>query len=234
MRRRPLLRLIAATLLLLAAVGGALAALVRYEPEFYRANAVPDGPRRKTEARAFHDHLQYMINAREEAVWGVEFTQEMVNSYLQDESANEFLPFDPPDGVSAPRVALDTDRLRFGFRYGSGWWSTVVSVDLKVWLVGTEPNVIALELCGFSAGALPLGTHTLLEFVSEKVEDLKLNIKVSPYRYDGHPVLLLYYQHDQPRPTLRIQRLECLPGQLAFTARNSTDAPSPAGPPAAH
>src|SRR2546423_1121247 len=122
MRRRPLLRLIAATLLLLAAVTGTLAALVRYEPEFYRANAVPD--------------------------------------------------------------------------------------------------VIALELCGFSAGALPLGTHTLLEFVSEKVEDLKLNIKVSPYRYDGHPVLLLYYQHDQPRPTLRIQRLECLPGQFAFTARN--------------
>jgi len=205
---------------------------------YFDPNAVPDGLQRKIQARAFHDNLQNMINAREQAVWGAEFSQEMVNSYLQDESANEFLneflPFDLPDGVSAPRVALDSDRLRLGFRYGSGRWSTIVSVDLKVWLGDKEPNVIALELCGFSAGALPLGTHTLLEFVSEKVEDMKLNIKVSPYRYDGHPVLLLYYQHDQPRPTLQIQRLECRPGQFAFTARNNTDALSPAAPPAAH
>ena len=105
-------------------------------------------------------------------------------------------------------------------------------MDLKVWLVDKEPNVIALELCGFSAGAVPLGTHTLLEFISERVEEL--GVKVSPFRYDGHPVLLLYYQHDQPRPTLRLQRLECQPGLFAFTARNNSDAPSPAAPPAPH
>jgi hypothetical protein len=234
MRRRPLLRLIAVTLLLLVTVAGTLAALVRYEPAFYRENALPDGPRRTEQAREFHVTRQNMINAREEVGWCAEFTQEMINSYLQEEGGSEFPLFDLPDGVSAPRVALDTDRIRFGFRYGSGWWSTVVSVDLKVWLVDKEPNVIALELCGFSAGALPLGTHTLLEFVSEKVEDLKLNIKVSPFRYDGHPVLLLYFQHDQPRPTLRLQRLECLPGKFGFTARNNTETLSPAAPPTAH
>lgn len=232
MRRRPLLSLIAATLLLAATGAGTLAALVWYEPAFYRENALPDGPRRKDQAREFHVRRQNMINAREEAVWGAEFTQEMINSYLQDEGASEFPLFDLPDGVSAPRIALDADRVRFGFRYGSGWWSTVVSVDLKVWLVDKEPNVIALELCGFSAGALPLGTHTLLEFISEKVEEL--NVKVSPYRYDGHPVLLLYYQHDQPRPTLRLQQLECRPGSFAFYARNNTETISPAAPPAPH
>src|SRR5437899_1925419 len=110
MRRRQLLSLIAATVLLLATVAGTLAALVWYEPAFYRETTLPEGPRRTAQAHDFHNCLQNMINAREEAVWGTEFTQEMVNSYLQDVGASEYRPFDLPDGVSAQRVALDTDR----------------------------------------------------------------------------------------------------------------------------
>ena len=63
MRRRPLLRLIATTVLLLGAVAGGLAALVWYEPAFYRASVVRDVAERKAQARQFHDRLQNMINS---------------------------------------------------------------------------------------------------------------------------------------------------------------------------
>ena len=39
-----------------------------------------------------------------------------------------------PDGLNAPRIAFENGRVRLGMRYGTGWWSSIISVDLHVWL----------------------------------------------------------------------------------------------------
>ena len=59
-----------------------------------------------------------------------------------------------PKGFHSPRVAIDGDRLKLGFRYGEGFWSTVVSVELRVWLVADEVNLMAVEVCDLRAGRL--------------------------------------------------------------------------------
>ena len=46
-----------------------------------------------------------------------------------------------PEGVHSPRVAIEGDRLKIGFKYGEGFWSTVVWVELKVWLEVLGPAV---------------------------------------------------------------------------------------------
>jgi hypothetical protein len=48
-----------------------------------------------------------------------------------------------------------TDRVRLAFRYGAEWWNTVITIDLRLWLVKSEANVVAMELVGY-AGSLPI------------------------------------------------------------------------------
>ena len=122
-------------------------------------------------------------------------------------------------------MAFEDDRVRLGFRYGSGWYSSVVTLEFRVWLVARKPNVIALELCGFRAGALPLGTQVLLDYVTEAAR--RLGIEVTWFRNQGHPVALLQIQANQPRPTFQIRRLEVHAGSLLIACSPTHDQGSP-------
>src|SRR5439155_15409796 len=130
--------------------------------------------------------------------------------------------FELPDEVHDIRIGLDKDRLRIGFRYEGGWWSSVISVNLRVWLVAKETNVVALELCGFHAGGLPLGTQVLLDFISEAAR--KHNIEVTWFRHGNHPVALLHFQANQPRPTILLRQLELQPGGFMIAGSPPPDA----------
>ena len=122
-------------------------------------------------------------------------------------------------GVKDIRVSFDDNRGRIGFRYGNGWLSCIISVEYRFWLVAQKTNVVALELVSFRAGALPLGTQALLDFITETAR--QQNIDVTWYRHDGHPVALLQFQANQPRPNTLLRKLELKSGRSRSRGESS-------------
>jgi hypothetical protein len=223
---------LAVALVLLLAAGGAavLLVLARREPDWYAAAATTPGPERVAQSRAFKDAFCRLCNgAKREREWGATLTDAQVNSYFEEDFVGE--GYDRlllPEGISRPRVRFEEDRLRLAFHYGRGLRSSVVSIDLRVWLPPPEPNVVALELEGFHAGALPISAQSLLEKIAEVAR--KNNIDVNWYRHRGHPVALLRFQPDQPRPTFQLRAVQLTDNTLLVQGR-SIDAAPPAQTP---
>jgi hypothetical protein len=217
MRRKSVL-LTAGTLLLVAiAVGVSLIGLLRHEPTFYRRQAVPAGRERQQRASEFKAELSQFLEGllnQPRHGWYARFSELQINSYLAEDCEQESV-LRLPDGIREPRIALEADRIRLGFRYGSGWLSSVVALDLRLWLAPREANVIAIEVCSLRRGAVPISAHPLLEHISEAARQRGLD--VTWFRHDGHPVALLRLQSDQPRATMHLQRLELQPSTILIS-----------------
>src|SRR5947209_18605172 len=134
-----------------------------------------------------------------------------------------------PEDVKDIRVALEDDLIRVGFRYGEGEWNCIVSLEFRAWLVANKPNTIALELCDFRAGALPMGTRSLIDYITEAAR--RQYIDVTWYRRSGHPVALMRLQANQARPTFQLRRLEVTPGKFVVASSPTRGAGTPAPPP---
>jgi hypothetical protein len=198
------------------AIAAILVGLVRHEPAQYARPPMPDEPvERDQRSREFTEKIFALIAAiNSDREWDEQFSDEQINSYLDAEFIRSGVDRRLlPDGITRPRVVFGTDSIRLAFRYGSGAWSTVITIDLRVWVPGCEPNVVALELQGFHAGALPISAQSLLDRVGE-VGRLS-GIDVSWYRLNGHPVALLRFGTDQPRTTVLLDTVTLQPGMLA-------------------
>src|SRR5207253_285599 len=101
---------------------------------------------------------------KQDPAWDDSFSEEQLNSFLEEDfvrsAANKFTL---PDHITDPRVAFEPDRIRLGFRYHVGGFSTVVSINMRVWLTKAESNVVALEIQGMRVGALPISAQSILE-----------------------------------------------------------------------
>jgi hypothetical protein len=236
MRRRAILGVFAIITLVLLTAGTALAVLARHVPSFYERTAVPPGDERKAFAREFYVRSNELFNkVGSDQPWEQQFTQEQLNGYFQsqDDTSEMATPLvEIPDDVKDVHVAFENDLIRIGFRYGDADWSCVVSVEVRVWLLAPpRTNVIALELCDFRAGALPLGTRTLIDHITETAR--RQNIDVTWFRHAGHPVALLQLQANQARPTFQLRRLEVGLGTfvIASSPTREPSAPAPASAP---
>src|SRR5207253_2306140 len=106
-----------------------------------------------------------------------------------------------------------SDRIRLGFRYGTEPWSTIITIDLKIWLpVSPEPNVVAIELEGLHAGGLPISAQSMLEHIFDVAR--RHDIEVTWYRRSGNPVALLRFQAGQTKTSVRLERLELRDGKI--------------------
>jgi hypothetical protein len=219
MSRRSLLLAVAIFLCLACGVGAALWTLVRYKPPLYLQAAVPPGNDRhklSEDCQRELSQLWYSVtNQEEEQKWGHRFTDKQINSWLAEHFVTsrldaEFLP----EGISEPRIVIEPDQVRVAFKYGSGLWSTIVSIDLRLWLVKGEPNVVALKLVGFHAGALPISAQSLLESINEKCQEHGTGIGVDWYRDEGYPVALIRFQAEQPHPTLVLELIKLEKGAI--------------------
>lgn len=228
MRRRSIFALVLILTSFVFSVGTVLAFLVHHVPTFYRENAAGEGSGRECPARECERRAQEVWNTMENGLpWEQQFPQHELNSYLQQDATHTIGGLvELPEAVSDVRVAFDNDLIRVGFRYGHGRWSSVISVDFRVWLVAKKPNVVAMELVSFRAGAIPLGTQVMLDYVSEAARHL--NIDVTWYRNHGHPVALLQFQANQPRPTIVLRRLEVKAGRLIVAGSRPNEAGQPA------
>ena len=224
MRRRSLLLTL---LILVAAVGtagGVLAALLKHEPAFYLAAegaASADDP---VVCQRFVTRFGDLKNdIRSKPEWGATFTAAELNAFFRQTLCRDGgIPGVLPDGLTDPRVMIDGDRVRLAARYGSGAWSSVVSVEFRAWLVKNETNTVALELVGLWAGGLSLGTQSLLDTITETARDS--NVVVTWYRHDGHQVGVFRFYADQARPTTLIRRFKIEDGKVAVTGRSLLDA----------
>jgi hypothetical protein len=230
MSRRSLVFAVAIFLLILCGVGGALWLLVRHEPAAYLHAAIPAGNRRKDLNHAFKERAIELINAMigktNVPSWNVAFTQDQVNSFLAEDFRAEGWDKGLPEHIQQPRLMFEPDRLRVAFRYGRGLWSTVVSLDLRVWVTRAEPNVVALQVIGFHAGALPISAQSLLEPMMEVSR--QNGIDVVWYRHEGCPVALLRFQAESPHPTLALEVVRVEDGVLALQGHfnDAADVPS--------
>jgi hypothetical protein len=222
--------LLAVVMVLLLAAGSAatLVGLARREPAWYAAAATAPGPERTAQSRAFVDQFCKALSyAKEEREWTATFTDYQVNSCFEE----DFLTggYDRlllPDGISRPRVRFEPDHIRLAFHYGRGLCNSVIAIDLRVWLPAKEPNVVALELEGFHAGSLPISAQSLLEKIAEVGR--KNGIDVNWYRLGSHPVALVRFQPDQPRPTFQLQAVQLTDHTLLIQGRSIDQAlPSP-------
>jgi hypothetical protein len=223
MRRRSIIAMIAILLGLAVTTGTALACMLHHVPAFYRAAAVPDDEQRATKSReCVQRSIELSNDIGNGLPWEKEFIQDHLNSYFQEEDHRSSARLiELPDGVRDIRFAFDQDRGRIGFQYGGGWWASIISVEFRFWLVAQKTNVVALELISFRAGALPLGTQALLDFITESAR--QQNIDVTWYRHDGHPVALLQFQANQQRPNTLLRRLDLKPGRVIVAGSRPGD-----------
>jgi hypothetical protein len=210
---------------ILCGIGGAIYCLARYEKAWYANASLPPGPAREKLSQAFYQEFCEFVTAiAGEREWYGRFTDEQVNSYLEEGFVQSGLDTRLlPEGISQPRFVFEADRLRFGFRYGSGTWSTVVSFELRPWVPAGEQNVLALELAGLHAGVLPVKAQSLLERIAQAARDN--GIEMSWYRYNGHPVAVLRFQADLQRPTVQLQRVELRPGSIMIRGTSPDGTP---------
>jgi hypothetical protein len=137
-------------------------------PDFYRirAHQTEYSPERSD---SFFSRGTRFINKvyNAEGRWDETFDETDLNAWLVHDF-NRHLSRSLPHGLSEPRVAFESGEMKLGFRWGFGPLNTVVHVNLRTWV--PKNNVMALELCGAWAGALPLPT-TYVRNVFEKVAE---------------------------------------------------------------
>jgi hypothetical protein len=223
MRRRSFWLALALLAVIVGTLLTTLALLAWHEPAFYARAAVPPGKERHEMAMLFEGKATTLGSAirngghPETGVWGGLFSDTEINSYFA-ENANLTERLLPED-FTEPRICIEQDRIRLGFRYGSGWWSSIISVEFRLWLAQAEPNVLVLELLGLYAGALPISAQSILDDISEALR--RQNIEVSWYRHQGNPTAALKFQSDQPRPSAQLRQVRLQPGQVTIAGQST-------------
>lgn len=205
--------------LLLVVGGGAVGAVLKQEPAFYTQLATVDDWNLGERASSLMTRVQDLKNdIRAKSDWAGTFKGDDLNAFcLENLAPGTSYANLLPKGLHSPRVTIEGDRIRLGLRYGEGFWSSVVWVELRAWLVKNDTNVIAVELCGMKAGSLSIGCQTLLDSLSEAAHDS--NIEVSWYRLNGNPVGLFRFYADQLRPTTQIHTFKIHDGTIAIAGR---------------
>jgi hypothetical protein len=217
MRRKSVWFALGLVFVLLAVTALVVGMLLKHEPGFYRALDIPPGPERQQKSAEFQNQFFSWMNSikNRERDWWMVVTAEELNSYFQEDFVRSAGgDANLPEGCHDVRVVIEPQRLRLACRYGTGFWSTIVTLDLKLWLVAREMNTVAVEILGLEAGALPASPQMLLDNITEAARNA--GMEVTWYRHEGHPVAILRYQPNQTRPTLLLQRLELQPGRIVI------------------
>lgn len=214
-------KLIAVGLLLgaAAATGGVLLTLARKVPQFYRQAEADAGLRvaeRSSELITRVQDLQNDIRTKPE--WSGVFAAADLNCFLQemicDRPGGESVL---PGGCHSPRLAVHGDRVSIGFRYGDGFWSTIIWAELRVWLPKHDTNVIAVEVMMLNAGSLPISGQSFLDSIRDAAHEA--NVEVTWYRNEGRPVGLFRFYANQIRPATQIHTLKIGEGGLTIAGR---------------
>lgn len=225
MRRRALRRSLACLAVVVSAATALGGYFVLRVPMTYARMTVPTGLDRRKLSGEFMSGVNEMmetIRTNGDGRWQETFSADQMNSYFEEDFVRA-TPFRLPERIHTPRVRIDPDRFTLAFQYGHGFWSTVVTIDTRMWVVAGERNVIAIEFEGIHAGAVPISLQSFLEQIAESARQLA--IEVTWYRHGSNPVALLRFQADRENPTVVIQKLELQDGKLVIAGKSNEAAP---------
>lgn len=187
--------------------------LISYPPAFYLSRVEGEAAeQQKALAKRFLVKGTRLIsdiqNAKE---WEVEFEESEMNAWLATDFEQNHAEHSLPKGVSKPRMAIDGDLLRIGFHYRCWPIDTVVQIGLRAW--APKRNVLALELEGAKAGALPLPT----DYTRHVIEQIAYanNFEVTWKRNGSNLVALLEFPRGQRDVVLTL--VEIGGGHLRFS-----------------
>lgn len=221
MRRKTLLYTLGLLLLLLGIAFAIFYAMLKHEPGFYKAATLPESEERTVMSREFESRYTNLMNSiyNRYPDWWEVFTTEHINAFLQEGFLHSYGGnANLPDGFQDLRVQVEDGKLRLGIRYGSGMFSTILSVEVRMWLVANEVNLIGIEILSLRAGALPVSKQMILSYITETAR--KSNIDCTWYRHGGNPVAILKLQGDQLRPTIQLQRFDLQEGKIVIVGRS--------------
>ena len=228
-RRRPFFIAIALLLSAASAAFGGLLYGAKRAPAFYSAANRPndfDTLERSGRLLTRVVDLQNDIRAKDE--WGDTFTADDINAFfIENLGPKGRLTESLPKGFHSPRVAIEGDRLFLGVKYREGFWSSVVWLELKVWLVADQTTVAAVEVCNLKAGGLPFGSQSILDKIADVARES--SIDVTWYRNKSNPVGLFKFFAKQPQPTSQVLTLEVKDGKIMIAGRSFL-AGAPAAP----
>jgi len=225
MRRRKVWISLALMAGFLIAGGGTLYVLLSHRPNFYRVAQMSESRERTAQSGEFVNRYTGLMNSvfnRYPDWWGA-FTTEQVNAFLQEDFLKSFGGDNNlPDGFHDLRIQIEEGKLRLGCRYDTLLLSTVLTIEVRMWLVANEVNLIGVEIVNLRAGALPISRQNVLDYITEAAR--QSNIDVKWHRRHGNPVAIFRLQADQVRPTILLHRFELQPGKIVIVGR-STEAP---------
>ena len=227
-RRRQFYLALAILMLAVGGVSGGLLFAAKSAPAFYTAADRPgDWDTHERSARLLTRVMDLQHDIRRKEEWGDTFPVEELNAFFIENlgPGGKFTDALPP-GFHSPRVSIEGDRLFLGVKYREGFWSTVVWLELKVWLVEGQTNLAAVEVCGLKAGRLPFGSQSLLDKIADVARDS--SIEVTWYRHGSNPVGLFRFFAKQPEATSQVLTLEVNDGKMVVAGR--TDLARRGGP----
>lgn len=229
MRRRSLIKTGLILIALLALSVGIVGSLLKQEPEFFvRENA--DGLRADDPAQAGKvvtrlNELIEDMRTTQKGEWGQSFSAEELNAFFREGASGtnpltKALIEDLPD----PRISIEDDRLRIAFRQGEDFWSTVVELELRMWLVKDQSNTLAVEIVRFQAGELPLPKNWVLNDIATAAR--RLSADVNWYRKGDNPVALCKLYANQSRPENQVTTLRIGDASLSIGGRHTGQQPA--------
>lgn len=213
--RRPLrtTALVVCGLLLAAGLAGlAIYRASQAMPEFYlQALEADDQVQEQASDEMVQRATALASDVKKQGDWKAVFTAQQINGWLAVDMVENH-PDLLPSSLSDPRVAIDPERLQVAFRAKRGQWKGVVSLAVDVYLA--KPNVVALRIRGARAGLLPIPLRTVLDKITEKVDELDLQVQW--LTVDGDPVaeMTLPPPRDADDKEVRIETLELGEGKI--------------------
>ncbi len=222
MRRRSLIRTILILAALLALSLGIVGSLLKQEPEFFvRESGVElraDDSEQSGKVVTRLNELMEDMRSTQKGDWGATFSAEELNAFFRERESNP-LPAALLAELPDPRVSFDEDRLRIAFREGDGFLSTVVELELRLWLVKDQSNLLAVEILRFQAGALPLPKSWVLDYIGTAAR--RMSADVNWYRNGGNPVAMCRLYANQSRPETQVTTLRVGDGGLSIGGRHT-------------
>jgi hypothetical protein len=227
MRRwRPFIIAVAILLVAFALACTGVVFAAKRAPAFYGAAHRPadfDRLERSSKLQTRVLDLQNDIRSRE--AWGDSFDPDDLNAFLAENFGPGGRLADAlPPGFHSPRVSVKDNHLLLGVKYREGFWSGVVWLELRVWLVADQTNVMAVEVLNLSAGSVPFGSQSILDKIGDVARDA--GIDVTWYRHEGNAVGLFKFFPKQQRATSQILTFEIGGGKITVAGNSAQEVPA--------
>lgn len=205
--------------------------LVRHEPAFYRSRspaAALDGeppPGQATLGRRLMTKVSALhADFVRPGPWGAAITEAEINAWLATDLPRNHARL-LPAGVSDPRVAITSRRLRVGARVGGRTLGGVVALDVEVGLRAV--NQVGLVVLDARLGRLPLPRGPVMHAIARQMDALGLATEVR--RLDGRTVLVVYIPslHDAGATSHWLESLALEDGEVLVAGVTRVAAPRP-------